>query len=123
MVNAYGQRNIALTGEDNTSILNGQAGTPYDGANAWWTWKGTVGTAGYLSGEPSESTPNPLNMPLGSLNPALSVAEVNLIEYGTPAGGTGNAYTADSSYLPALSEAEIPISQRVFGVAISCRRR
>ena len=116
MVYAYGQRNIALTGEDNTSILNGQAGTPYDGANAWWTWKGTVGTAGYVSGEPSESTPNPLNMPLGSLNPALSVAEVNLIEYGAPAGGTGNAYTADSSYLPALSEAQIPISQRVFGV-------
>ena len=116
MVYAYGQRNIALTGEDNTSVLNGQAGTPYDGTNSWWTWKGTVGTAGYVSGEPSESTPNPLNMPLGSLNPALSVAEVNLIEYGTPAGGTGNAYTADSSYLPALSEAQIPISQRVFGV-------
>jgi polygalacturonase len=116
MVYAYGQHNIALTGEDNTSVLNGQAGTPYDGANAWWTWKGTVGTAGYVSGEPSESTPNSLNLPLGSLNPSLSVAEINLIEYGSPAGGSGNAYTADSSYLPALSEAQIPISQRVFGM-------
>ena len=116
MIYAHGQHNVALTGEDQTSILNGQGGTPYDGPNAWWTWKGTVGTAGYVSGEPSEGTPNSLNMPLGSLNPALSAAEINLIEYGTPAGGTGNAYTADSSYLPALSEAQIPISQRIFGI-------
>jgi polygalacturonase len=116
MVYAYGQHNIALTGEDQTSILNGQGGTPYDGTNAWWTWKGTVGTAGYISGEPSEGTPNSLNLPLGQLNSALSIAEVNLIEYGNPAGGTGNAYTADSSYLPALSEAQIPLSQRVFGI-------
>jgi len=83
MVYAYAQHNIALTGEDHTSILNGQAGTPYDGISAWWTWKGTVGTAGYVSGEPSEGTANPLNMPLGSLNPSLSAAEINLIEYGT----------------------------------------
>jgi polygalacturonase len=116
MIYAYGQHNIALSGEDQTSILNGQSGTPYDGTNAWWTWKGTVGTAGYVRGEPSEGTPNALNMPLSSLNPALSLAQINLIEYGTPAGGTGNAYTADSSYLPALSEAQIPISQRVFGI-------
>ena len=31
MVYAYEQDNIALTGEDHTSILNGQAGTPYSG--------------------------------------------------------------------------------------------
>ena len=72
-----------------------------------------------MSARTSEWTPNPLNMPLGSLNPALSVARVNLIEYGTRAGGTGNAYTADSSYLPALSEAQIPISQRVSASAIT----
>jgi polygalacturonase len=116
MVYAYGQHNIALTGEDHTSILNGQAGTLYDTTNCWWTWKGTVGTAAFVSGQPSEGTPNPLNMPLGPLNPALSVAEVNLIEYGSAEGGSDNSYTKDSSYLPALSEAQIPISQRVFGI-------
>lgn len=121
MVYAHGQHNIALTGEDNTSILNGQAGTPYDGANSWWTWKGTVGTAGYVSGEPSEGTPNPLNVPLGQLNPALPVAEINLIEFGSPKGGTDNSYTKDNSYLPALSEAQIPIAQRVFGVGHELR--
>jgi len=121
MVYAHGQHNIALTGEGNTSILNGQAGTPYDGANSWWTWKGTVGTAGYVSGEPSEGTPNPLNVPLGQLNPALPVAEINLIEFGSPEGGTDNSYTKDNSYLPALSEAQIPIAQRVFGVGHQLR--
>src|SRR5262252_8149970 len=74
MVYAYGQHNIALTGEDQTSILNGQGGTPYDGTNAWWTWKGSAGTAGYVSGEPSEGTPNPLNLPLGQLDSSLSAA-------------------------------------------------
>src|SRR6516165_3333184 len=121
MVYAHGQHNIALTGEDNTSILNGQAGTPYDGANSWWTWKGTVGIAGYVSGEPSEGTPNPLNVPLGQLNPALPVAEINLIEFGSPGGGTDNSYTKDNSYLPALSEAQIPIAQRVFGLGHQLR--
>jgi polygalacturonase len=116
MVYAYGQHNIALTGEDQTSILDGQAGTPYDDANAWWTWKGTVGTAGYVSGGLSEGTPNLLNVPLGQLNSSLSAAEINLIEYANPVGGTGNAYTADASYLPALSEAQIALSQRVFGI-------
>src|SRR6516165_12404040 len=84
MVYAYRQHNIALTGEDHTSILNGQGGTPYDAATAWWTWKGTVGTAGFVDGQPSEVTPNPLNVPLSQLNPALSMAEINLIQYGTP---------------------------------------
>ena len=31
MVYAHGQHNVVLTGEDQTSILNGQGGTPYDG--------------------------------------------------------------------------------------------
>jgi polygalacturonase len=116
MVYAYRQHNLALTGEDHTSILNGQGGTPYDAATAWWTWKGTVGTAGFVDGQPSEVTPNPLNVPLGQLNPSLSMAEINLIEYGTPEGGTDSSYTRDSSYLPALSEAQIQIAQRVFGI-------
>ena len=40
MVYAYGQDNIALTGEDWTSILNGQGGVPFNGneGDCWWTW-------------------------------------------------------------------------------------
>ncbi|GGF01762.1 hypothetical protein GCM10011611_04080 [Aliidongia dinghuensis] len=116
MVYAYGQENIALTGADWTSILNGQAGTLYNATNCWWTWKGSVGTAGFVGGQPSEGTPNALNKPIGTLNPALSTAQVNLIEFGSAAGGTSNAYTKDSSYLPALSEANVPVGARVFGV-------
>ncbi|MBW8760739.1 MAG: endopolygalacturonase, partial [Burkholderiales bacterium] len=41
MVYAYGQTNIALTGEDWTSILDGQAGLRFsDGPDCWWSWKG-----------------------------------------------------------------------------------
>ena len=41
LVYAHGQRNIALTGEDWTSILDGQAGVPFPGdADCWWSWKG-----------------------------------------------------------------------------------
>jgi polygalacturonase len=116
MVYAYGQTNIALTGEDHTSILNGQAGTPYDGLTCWWTWKGTTGAYGFVAGAPSEVTPNPLNQPLNAVDPSLPADMVNLIEFGDPAGGTGSSYTRDSSYLPALSEAEIPLARRVFGL-------
>ncbi|MBV9656446.1 MAG: glycoside hydrolase family 28 protein [Acetobacteraceae bacterium] len=116
MVYAYGQSNIALTGEDHTSILNGQAGTPYDGATCWWTWKGTAGNYGFVAGAPSEVTPNPLNLPLSAIDPTLPSDLVDLIQFGNPQGGTGTAFTRDSSYLPALSEAGIPLSQRVFGL-------
>jgi polygalacturonase len=116
MVYAYGQENIALTGEDWTSILNGQAGTLYNATNCWWTWKGTAGSDGFVAGQPSEGTANALNQPIGTMNPALSTAEVNLIEFGSASGGTGNAYTKDSSYLPALSEANVPLAARIFGV-------
>lgn len=114
MVYAFGQHDFALVGEDQTSILNGQAGTPYDGTDCWWTWKGSSGQYGYVTGAPSEGTPNALNGPIGPLNPALSTAEIDLIEYGTSA--PSSKYTADASYLPALSEADVPLSQRVFGI-------
>ncbi|MBV9784304.1 MAG: glycoside hydrolase family 28 protein [Acidisphaera sp.] len=114
MVYAAGQHDFALTGEDQTSILNGQAGTPYDGTHCWWTWKGTNGQYGFTTGAPAEGTPNPLNGPIGPLAPSLSTAEIDLIEYGTSAPST--KYTADASYLPALSEAGVPLSERVFGL-------
>ena len=41
LVYAYGQNNIALTGEDWTSVLDGQAGVDWnEEAECWWSWKG-----------------------------------------------------------------------------------
>ena len=95
MIYAYREDNIALTGEGQSSILNGQAGTPYSGNNCWWTWKGTNGSYGFVTGAPAENTPN---LPLNEIDPSLPADLVNLIQFGNPAGGSGNSYTADSAY-------------------------
>lgn len=122
LVYAYGQNNIALTGEDWTSILDGQAGTSYGAPVApntfacWWTWKGSAGTAGWVSPSPGESTANTLNTPLVDTyitNPAVTV---NLAEFGTATAGTSKNYTRDSSYLPAESEVNYPLSLRIYGI-------
>ncbi|MDR3435921.1 glycoside hydrolase family 28 protein [Telmatospirillum sp.] len=109
-VYAYGQSNIALTGEGTTSTLNCQANVTWDDAQCWWTWKGKTGTAGWKTGNMGQNTPNPLNLPLLTVNPSLDPALAALIQ------GTGTAYTQDALYLPALSEASVPVSQRIFGV-------
>ncbi|MTJ80618.1 MAG: glycoside hydrolase family 28 protein [Telmatospirillum sp.] len=119
MVYAFGQTNIALTADDNSAVLNGQAGTPYGGSTiqCWWTWKGSAGIAGWTSGAPGESTANALNTPLSATYlPSGAPVTVNLIEFGAAAGGSGNSYTRDSSYLPAQSEAYYPLSVRVYGI-------
>jgi len=121
MVYAYGQDNIALTGEDWSSVLDGQAGTPFPGGHdCWWTWKGrneTIGaiaqssTPGYKEGRPSSRTPNPRNpASLAALAPDLSPGERAMIQ------GEGDRWRADEYFLPALSEAGVPIEKRVFGL-------
>jgi polygalacturonase len=81
-VYAFAQNNIALTGEDPaTSILNGQAMTPFSGTGStaicWWTYAAKSGK-------------------YGCTNTA--------------------AYTEDANHnLPAMSEAGIPATQRIFG--------
>jgi len=126
MIYAYGQDNIALTGEDWTSVLNGQGGVPFEeGGDCWWTWKGKVHTVNsvaqgstphYKAGKPSENTANPLNAAsLAALAPQLSEAERRLIQ------GEGDRWRADGQYLPALSEAGVPLAKRVFGVGHSLR--
>ena len=50
---AYQQTNIALTADDNTCVLNGQAMTPMQlstqpPTSCWWTFKGTSGEYGYV---------------------------------------------------------------------------
>ncbi|WP_145650248.1 glycoside hydrolase family 28 protein [Pseudoduganella lurida] len=122
MVYAYGADNIALTGEDWTSILSGQGGIPFNGkdGDCWWTWKGKnrtinpasqANTPGYKEGQLTQRVPNPLNpMSLKDVAPHLTEEERLHIQ------GEGDRWRADEQYLPALSEAGVPLAQRVFGL-------
>jgi polygalacturonase len=121
MIYAYGQDNIALTGEDWTSVLNGQGGVPFnDAGDCWWTWKGKTKTINavaqgttpnFSQGKLSENTENPANpASLAAVAPNLTEAERLLIQ------GEGSRWRMDNQYLPALSEAGVPISRRVFGL-------
>jgi len=119
MVYAVNARNIALTGEDWTSKLDGQGGVAFNEAgDCWWSWKGRNRTMnavsqttapGYKEGQPTQVVPNPLNKPLAEAAPGLSAALRKLIE------GEGDKWRSDERYLPALSEAGVPVEQRVFG--------
>ncbi len=121
MIYAYGQDNIALTGDDWSSVLDGQGGVPFnDAGDCWWTWKGKLktinavaqgSTPNYSKGKPSENTENVLNPEsLATVAPALTEAERQLVQ------GQGSRWRADNQYLPALSEAGVPVAKRVFGL-------
>jgi polygalacturonase len=121
MIYAYNQHNIALTGDDWTSTLDGQGGVPFnEEGDCWWTWKGkqkTINSIGqgttpnFKAGKMSENTENPLNaVSLATVAPNLTEAERLLIQ------GEGQRWRADAQYLPALSEAGVPLSKRVFGI-------
>ena len=111
MIYAYAENNIAVTGEDWTSVLDGQGGTPFEDGSGfnWWSWKGRK----------NHGKPNPhaevlvnSNNPetLDQLAPTLSTEEKQLIQ------GQGDKWRTDSRYLPVLSELGTPTSQRIFGV-------
>ncbi|TWI62633.1 polygalacturonase [Pseudoduganella lurida] len=109
LVYAFNQSNIALTGEDWTSVLNGQAGVDVaagagKSAGPWWNWidrkEGVVNAASI----------NPLNAPLETVAPTLSAAQRTLIQ------GTHPRWNGDTRYLPALSEAGVPVARRIFGI-------
>jgi polygalacturonase len=121
MVYANGQNNIALTGDDWTAILDGQGGVPFDGSDdCWWTYKGKNATINsvaqgtspnYKKGKKSQNDPNPLNpKSLAEVAPKLSEEQRLLIQ------GEGDKWRADDAYLPALSEAGVPLEKRVFGL-------
>ncbi|WP_332877905.1 glycoside hydrolase family 28 protein [Massilia sp. S19_KUP03_FR1] len=121
MVYAHGQDNIALTGDDWTSILDGQGGIPFEGSkDCWWTWKGkdkTIdalaqrSTPNFTANKPSQRTPNPLNpASLATIAPQLDEAQRLLIQ------GQRETWRADENYLPALSEAGVPVARRAFGL-------
>jgi len=124
LVYAYGQDNVALTGEDWTSILDGQAGLIPDGeADCWWSWKGrekpshsgdiAAGDGGYVKHTPgkTEVDVNPLNPEsLLAVAPHLTPEQAAFIQ------GPDALWRADACYLRTLAEARVPLAQRVFGI-------
>jgi polygalacturonase len=112
LVYAYGQTNIALTGEDWTSILDGQGGVPRQNGDmrgdTWWDWKGKR-KAG-PNQQQAQNVVNPLNpKSVTSMAPGLNPAQVALME------GKDDKWRTDEGYLPTLSEAGVPAAKRVFG--------
>jgi len=121
MIYAHNQNNIALTGDDWTAILDGQGGVPFKDSNdCWWTWKGKNATINsvaqdkspnYVPGKLAQNQPNRNNpKSLAEIAPGLSEEKRRLIQ------GEGDKWRADDAFLPALSEAGVPIEKRVFGL-------
>ncbi|MES2152464.1 MAG: glycoside hydrolase family 28 protein [Pseudomonadota bacterium] len=108
MVYAYGQTNIALTGEDWTSVLDGQGGVPFEPTgDCWWDWKGKR-KPGERASQSAQNNANPAS--LAAVAPGLDPARLKLIE------GDTSRLRADETWLPALSEAGVPLARRVFGI-------
>lgn len=113
LVYAYGQSNIAITG-DGTAILNGQATTTYTGTLStstpgWLMWKtpsDTVNSANYTntSGGAQYATINATYGIPTSLETTV---------YGS---GTSSSLWYDEYFLPALAEAGVPATSRIFGL-------
>ena len=123
LIYARGQRNIALTGDDWTSILDGQAGVSFPGSEyCWWSWKGrskpgslsdgATGNGQWVQHDPAqtENTINPLNPhSLREVAPHLSEEEALFIQ------GESELWRRDANYLRALAEARVPAEKRIFG--------
>jgi polygalacturonase len=109
LVYARNQTNIALTGEDWTSVLYGQGGVPFEtGGGCWWDWVGKNKAV-----TKNQRLANPLNpASLAEVAPDLTAAQRALIEGDSERGD----FRGDARYLPALSEAGVPVARRVFGV-------
>jgi polygalacturonase len=110
LVYAFNETNIALTGEDWTSILYGQGGVPFESSDGcWWDW---VGKNKAIAA--NQRLPNPLNPDsLLTVAPGLSPEQQNLILGDKTDNGE---WRGDARYLPALSEAGVPVARRVFGI-------
>ncbi|MDL2353803.1 MAG: glycoside hydrolase family 28 protein [Pseudomonadota bacterium] len=107
MVYACNQSNIALTGADWTSVLNGQGSVPFEqGGGCWHDWAGKNKQALQTAGKA-----NPLNpASLATVAPQLSASQRALIE------GVEPDWRSDARFLPALSEAGVPVARRQFGI-------
>lgn len=112
---AHNATHIALTGEGPSSVLNGQGMTPFAGSGntstCWWTYKGINGKYGCQDATtPTQAATNPKNRDLRELVPDLPAAlHARLTDPQTP-------WQQDQNYLPALSEAGVPVERRIFGL-------
>jgi polygalacturonase len=113
LVYARDQSNIALTGEDWTSVLYGQGGVPFEtGGGCWWDWVGKNRGKAVKDSAANQRAANPLNATsLAAVAPSLGAAQEALIIEGGKEDWRG-----DQRYLPALSEAGVPVERRVFGI-------
>jgi polygalacturonase len=113
LVYARNQSNIALTGADWTSVLYGQGGVPFEtGDGCWWDWVGKNRGGKVKDKHASQRVANPLNAAsLASVMPGLGADQEALIVTGGKEDWRG-----DQRYLPALSEAGVPVARRVFGI-------
>jgi len=108
LIYAYGQKNIALTGEDWTSILDGQGGVPLPNGDTWWDWKGKRKPG--PNQQQAQTVVNPRNpTSVRAVAPGLDAAQVALME------GKDDKWRTDEVYLPTLSEAGVPAGKRIFG--------
>ncbi|WP_233832310.1 glycoside hydrolase family 28 protein [Paraburkholderia sp. ZP32-5] len=126
---AYQQKNIAVTADDNTCVLNGQAMTPIQQSSqaptsCWWTFKGSSSTYGCTSSTTTtQAFANPNNTVLTSLpasqitNPKANLSFTNQDGVTTTLMTllTVTGWNQDQNYLPALSELGVPVLNRVFG--------
>ena len=118
LIYAYGQINIAVTGEDWTSIIDGQGGVNFENdTDCWWSWKGRTKSA-FLDTDlhvpnkgASESHVNELN-PKNLLErlPHLSPPVAQYIQ------GNGDRWRKDPEFLRALSESGEKATERIFGL-------
>jgi polygalacturonase len=118
-VYARNATNIALTGEGATSVLNGQAMTPFAGSGAgrvcWWTYKGSSGVWRSAS-VPSQAFANPEQRGSAARRTGDSDALYALLT--SPV----TPWQQDQNYLPALSEAACRSSGASSGSATICGR-
>jgi polygalacturonase len=121
MIYAIDQHNIAITGEDWSSILDGQGGVPFkNGQGCWWDWKESMRVAQTTAPQTSNRTlkfkSHADNLEIfNKLSTHLSLEEKKSIL------GLNTKGISDENLLPALSEARVPVEKRVFGLGHKLR--
>jgi len=121
MIYAIDQHNIAITGEDWSSILDGQGGVPFkSGEGCWWDWKESM--------RKTQASPN-----TRSVNHTVYKSHADNLEAfeKLTAHLSGQSRAAilgintkglsDENFLPALSEAQVNIEKRIFGLGHQLR--
>jgi polygalacturonase len=118
LIYAYQQHNIALTGEDWTSIIDGQGGVNFENdTDCWWSWKGRAKSA-FLDTDVhvtnkglSESHVNEVNpKSLLEVVPHLSPEVAHYLQ------GTGDKWRKDPEFLRTLAESGVKATERIFGL-------